>query len=47
MFDRLEQAKVEADKLRTLYPALDFKTVDKRWGMEPIMQGEWFGTRML
>lgn len=41
-FDRLAEAKREAEELRKIYPALQFKEVDKPWEIEPRLEGEFF-----
>lgn len=46
-FDRKAQAQEEAERLKLIYPALQFKNVDKAWGIEPALNGEFFGVRKL
>lgn len=46
-FDRKELAKQEAEKLRLIYPALEFKPVDKPWGIEPVLAGKFFGRKKI
>lgn len=37
-FNRLERAKKEVDMLRRIYPPLQFKEVEKDWGLEPDLR---------
>lgn len=37
-FDRLEQSKKEVGVLREIYPPLQFRRVEKRWGIEPDLK---------
>lgn len=48
MFNRDQYAKEEVDKLRKIYPALEFKVVDgKDWLIEPVLTGDFFGVKKL
>lgn len=46
-FDRQKMAQEEVAILRKIYPALQFKKVDKAWGIEPVLKGEFFGAKKL
>ena len=37
-FDRMEQSRGEAEVLRELFPLLNFRSVEKRWGIEPDLR---------
>lgn len=48
LFDRKAQALEEIDRLRAIYPAIEFKPVpEKAWKYEPVLKGEWYGTKKL
>lgn len=48
LFDRQKQFEEEAEKLREIYPALQFKKVDgKSWLYEPVLTGDFFGVKKL
>lgn len=43
-----ERALREAELLREVYPALQFKKVEgKTWALEPVLKGEFFGVKKL
>lgn len=48
MFDRSKQFDEEVDKLKEIYPALQFKKVEgKDWQYEPVLTGDFFGVKKL
>lgn len=48
LFDREQLVEVEMQGLRSMYPALQFKPVKgKRWTIEPVMTGAFFGVKNL
>lgn len=47
-FDRFRLAEAEVAVLREIYPAIVFKRVEgKRWGLEPVLKGAFFGAKGL
>ena len=48
MFDRQAQFEEEAERLKEIYPAVQFKKVEgKSWLYEPILAGDFFGIKRL
>lgn len=48
LFDREELANQDMEKLRAIYPAIQFKFVKgKSWSFEPVLSGEFFGVKKL
>lgn len=45
-FDRKRQALSELDILRTIYPPLNFRKVDKPWGIEPDLSSVHLGEKI-